>query len=435
MKRILSSVGFVIGVAVVTPVAGSPLKELPLPGLDEAQVSFGGQIRQRYENFNNPLWGAGAQDSDGHWLQRYMLNADFRFNETVRALVELKSGLVHDRVGGPRPTDEDELDLHQAFADARWGFAADRTFTLRVGRQELAYGSSRLVSFREGPNVRLSFDAVRARAEWPAWSADAFVAAPVETNPGIFDDGYERGQRLWGVYAVVPNPWFVGGKLDLYYLGFRQTDASFNQGPGREERHSLGIRRWGGREAWDYNFELVYQLGAYGAGRISAWTVASDIGHTWEDFPLKPRLGFKANITSGDRDPLAADLQTFNPLFPRGAYFSESGLIGPANLIDLHPSLDLHPHATITLTVDVDFFWRASTVDGLYGPAVNLVRSGQASDARYIGSQAALKAEWSPTGHWKVNVVYSRFFAGDFIRESGPGDDVDYASVSVTCLF
>ena len=92
-------------------------------------------------------------------------------------------------------------------------------------------------------------------------------------------------------------------------------------------------------------------------------------------------------------------------------------------------------NATVTLTVDVDFFWRASTDDGLYGAGVNLVRSGQASEARSIGSQAALKAEWNPTSSWKFNVVYSRFFAGDFIRESGPGDDVDYASASVAYLF
>ena len=30
--------------------------------------------------------------------------------------------------------------------------------TLRIGRQEMSYGSSRLVSVREGPNVRRSFD-------------------------------------------------------------------------------------------------------------------------------------------------------------------------------------------------------------------------------------------------------------------------------------
>ena len=43
----------------------------------------------------------------------------------------------------------------------------------------------------------------------------------------------------------------------------------------------------------------------------------------------------KADIASGDRDPDYADLQTFNPLFPRGSYFNESALIGPDNFVDL----------------------------------------------------------------------------------------------------
>lgn len=110
MKRAFSYAGLMAGVVFAVHATGA----------EEAAISFGGQIRQRYEYFNNPLWGAGAEDADGHWLQRYMLHVDLRLNESVRAFAELKSGLVNDRVGGPRPTDEDELDLHQAFADARW---------------------------------------------------------------------------------------------------------------------------------------------------------------------------------------------------------------------------------------------------------------------------------------------------------------------------
>lgn len=54
--------------------------------------------------------------------------------------------------------------------------------------------------------------------------------------------------------------------------------------------------------------------------------------------PLRPRPGLKANITSGARDPNNPNLKTFNPLFPKGAYFSEDG-DWPANQIDLNPSV------------------------------------------------------------------------------------------------
>src|SRR5690606_10364983 len=43
------------------------------------------------------------------------------------------------------------------------------------------------------------------------------------------------------------------------------------------------------------------------------------------------------------RPPHCPDLQTFNPLFPRGAYFSQANLLGPLNHVDLHPALSLKP--------------------------------------------------------------------------------------------
>jgi hypothetical protein len=79
--------------------------------------------------------------------------------------------------------------------------------------------------------------------------------------------------------------------------------------------------------------------------------------------PFRPRFGLRADIASGDEAPANQDLQTFNPLFPKGAYFSEAGLIGPANFIDLNPCIDLHLANHLTLIFDWDFFWRESTHD------------------------------------------------------------------------
>ncbi len=138
------------------------------------------------------------------------------------------------------------------------------------------------------------------------------------------------------------------------------------RGGARETRHSVGARLWRIAKPLDYNFEFIYQWGSFGNGDIRAWTAASDTGYTFESLPLHPRLGLKADITSGDRDPNNPDLQTFNPLFPKGAYFSEDGLIGPANHIDLNPSVDLHFTEGLTLSVNWDFFWRESTHDGIY---------------------------------------------------------------------
>lgn len=411
------------------------IKYIHLNDKGDRYLSIGGEARERYEYYHNPTWGQEPQDDNGYLLQRYMLHADLHVSPYLRLFSQLKSGLENGRTGGPRPTDEDKLDLHQIFLDAVLGLGNNDSFTLRAGRQELAYGSSRLVSTREGPNVRQSFDGLRSILHAGTWRVDGFVTRPVETNSGIFEDGTDYSRVFWGIYAVRPLSIIPKGNIDLYYLGLDRENAQFDQGIANELRHSLGTRLWGQKEAWDYNFEFVYQFGSFGEGNIQAWTAASYTGYTIRQARYQPRFSLKADITSGDRNPSDQGLQTFNPLFPRGAYFGEIALIGPANHIDVHPSVELQVTEKITFTMDWDFFWRESTRDGLYGNAVNLVRTGQTSDARYIGNQPLAQVEWRIDRHVTLTTVYAHFFAGQFLEESGPGKDVDYFSTWMTYKF
>ena len=398
-------------------------------------VTLGGEVRERYEYFHNSNWGAGPQDDNGYLLQRYMIHADAHFTDHFRIFTQFKSGLEDGRNGGPRPTDEDQLELNQIFADRKFTLGDKDSFTLRLGRQEMSFGSSRLVSFRESPNVRLSFDGVRGILMLGAWRADAFAVKPVETNPDIFDDKPDYQKKFWGVYGVTPVSFLPGGHVDLYYLGLERQNAEFDQGTARELRHSLGARIWGEKKGWDYNFEVVYQFGTFGDGNISAWTAATDTGYTFHDALFKPRLALKADIASGDSNPNDRNLGTFNALFPKGAYFAETSLIGPANIIDLHPYIGLQLTDRVSFTVDWDFFWRESTRDGIYGNAVNLVRSAGTSRAREIGNQVQALIEWQVQRHLTFSAAYAHFFASDFLKETQPGKDVDYVSTWLTFKF
>src|ERR1043166_527932 len=404
------------------------IKFIPLTTNGEWYLTLGGEIRERYEYYHNSLWGRGPQDTGGYLLERYMVHADVHYEDFFRFFAQFKSALENGRNGGPRPTDEDQADLHQAFFDVR----VPETVTLRIGQQELAYGSSRLVSVREEPNVRRTFDGAKLILKLSGWQVDAFAVKPVRTKDGVFDDDPDPAQEFWGIH--VPPP-VGGGKVDLYYLGLNRDDAEFDQGTAREERHTLGTRIWGRKSGWDYNFEFVYQFGNFGNGDIRAWTAASDTGFTFQDAPLKPRLGLRADITSGDGNPNDADLQTFNPLFPRGSYFGEPALIGPANHIDVHPEVVLALLRNLTLSANWDWFWRESTHDGIYGPAVNLIQSGKTSDARYVGDQAEALLEWRIDRHFTVSTDYAHFFAGEFLNETTPGKDVDYVSTWLTYKF
>ena len=82
-------------------------------------MTLGGEFRPFFEFYDGYNWGAGPEDNNGYYLQRVMFHADVQMAERARAFVELKSGVETGRVGGPRPPDEDRLDVNQAFIDIR----------------------------------------------------------------------------------------------------------------------------------------------------------------------------------------------------------------------------------------------------------------------------------------------------------------------------
>ena len=407
-----------------------PFKRIPIGSGDDTYLSIGGQIRERYEFFDHGTWGRDSADSSS-LLQRYMLHADLHIGPRFRVFGELKSGLEEYRKDGPRPPDEDRLDVHQAFVEMDLSHGA----SLRAGRQEVAFGSSRLISVREGPNVRQSFDGARLSLRAAGWLTDLFAFKPVETSVGAFDDSPDHTRSFWGVYGVHKLPIVPGGNIDLYYFGLDRKRARFDAGTGREQRHTAGARIWGRAEAWDYNTEILAQWGRFGAGDIRAWSVASDTGYRLDGMQWKPRFGLKADIASGDRNPGDRTLGTLNALFPKGAYFSEADLLGPYNLMDLHPSVELHVLKNVTITPDLDFFWRQSTRDGIYGISGNLLRSGATVGARYIGFHASAQVEWRIDRHTSFAATYLHFVPGEFLRRAPPDRGVNFIATTITYRF
>ena len=154
------------------------LKFVPLGR--RASLSFGGEARMRYERFENAGFGRGVQDRDGYLLQRYLLHADVRTGERFRLFGQLESAWIDGRSGGPRPTDENKLDVNQLFGEWTMRRSADRV-TVRVERQEVELGSAQFTSARDGLNDRLSFDGVRVLGDVGDWSFHAMATRVVPT--------------------------------------------------------------------------------------------------------------------------------------------------------------------------------------------------------------------------------------------------------------
>ena len=427
-----------------------PIKYVPL-GEPGWYATFGGETRQRFESYTHYPFAPALENRHGYDLQRYMELADLHFGPDVRLFAELKSALAFDKQV-VFPVDEDRLDLDQAFFDLRLPVDPDDrdSLTIRIGRQELQYGSGRLIAVREGPNDRQSFDGGRLILRAGDWRAEALLFRLVDDRPGTFDNQEVTGQFLYGVYAsrplTVPETWPLGGGthgIDLYALGFRHEQAPFAQGVATEERYSLGTRLYGAARGWDYDTEGTYQFGRFGTGAISAYFVGARFGYTFAGLPLSPRVGLGADVGSGDSDPRRAGLQTFNPMFPAANYFDEASLLTVSNVYDLHPSLDLHPCPRMNLTFDAVLLWRQSTGDGLYGPNVAPIlgpggSSGAGGRGRWVGVQPTVQYAWQIDRHLTFTVSYSHLFEGSYVRRTPPpgtGGNVDFLAVWLTYTF
>jgi hypothetical protein len=411
------------------------IKYIPYADGGEMYLSIGGEIRYRYEYTHNPAWGQDPQDEYGVFLHRYVLHGDWHINSHLRFFGQLYSALENGREQGPSPVDEDQLTVQNAFLDLGLDLPAKTRLTLRGGRQEIKLGSGRLVNVREGPNLRRKFDGFRLLLDITDWQISAIATRLAKSNRGVFDDGMDEQQALWGLYAQGQPTLLRMGKTDIYYLGYRNDRARYQQGTGEETRHTLGARLWGDAGGWAYNWEFDYQWGAFGSGNIQAWSAASITGYRWHTLPLSPYVGISANIASGDEDPVDPDLQTFNPLFPRGDYFSELSLLGPRNFYNLNPLLILNLTPDVSLTTGLNFFWRLSKEDGVYSPNGQLLRASGDSDERFVGSSISLSNEWRIKRHFFLNLVYAHFFPGPFIEDTGPSADIDFYEFTLTFKF
>ncbi len=396
------------------------------------RLRIGGDLRLRYEHTGNPRYGLDRQDRWGVLMRRASVFADLRLGSHLRGFAQLSSSATNGRAAGPSPVDENRLDPTNLFLEWRSAPTGGGAMGLRAGIQELQFGSGRAIDAREGPNVRRSFDAVRAWAVGGPWRIDAFAAAPRLNRQGSFDDARSPTQALRGVYATRSG---APGSWDVYVLHYEDTAARFAQGEGHERRWSVGTRLFGRRDAWDWNWEFAVQGGRFGNAGIRAWSLATDTGHTFDGVAGKPRAALLLAVASGDKDPGDDRLGTLNPLYPRGNYFGDEATLGPRNFFNIHPMLTLKPAAQVQLNASLDFFWRYSTCDGVYAPNGMPIRATGDSRARHVASIASLGAIWSLAPGWTSTTVVAYARPGAYLRESGAGDPLSFISLGVQYRF
>jgi Alginate export len=170
-------------------------------------------------------------------------------------------------------TEDDKAKIQQLYLDINFPSFDEGSFTLRLGRQELAYGIVRLIDPREGPNVRQSFDGAKAILHVEKWEIDGFATRLAETNTDRFynPDPYAK---FWGLYATPDLGFIPNAGIDLYYLGLRRNFAPFDSGLATKTRHTLGSRLHGTRGSAAYVGEETNLVGVWQINRHLTFTTS-----------------------------------------------------------------------------------------------------------------------------------------------------------------
>jgi hypothetical protein len=253
--------------------------------------------------------------------QRTRLNVQADFTNEVYAFIELDSYDVWGEdfrsnyitgVDG-RSVSIDDVEVYQAFVQAEnmWG----TPFRLRIGRQELSFGSEWLVGTNDTSQLftGLSFDAIRATYATDLFSVDAWAAMLAEG--GVAEE--DEDVNFYGVYAS-----YLGLEditIDAYWMLVRDArslnDTNFvwfvewlEDVFGLDDYdptylHTIGLRGAGTIGAFDFELEGAYQTGDAGqvgslfrpflygddGAEYDQWGANAEVGYTF-DMAWQPRV-------------------------------------------------------------------------------------------------------------------------------------------------
>ncbi|HXQ68440.1 MAG TPA: alginate export family protein [Alphaproteobacteria bacterium] len=404
------------------------LKYLPLASDDpKSYVSFGLNLRERFESVSGQFFGVGNHVGDSYLLDRLQVHADVRPSLNWQIFVQLEDVRAADkRVIGP--VDANELDLRQGFV-AYVAPLGPGVLKVRLGRQEMAFDLQRFVSVRDGPNVRQAFDAAWLDYEVTPWRLIVFMSQPVQYRDNRPFDDFSNRDFTYGGFRVERKG--VGpGDISAYYSRYSLDEAHFLDASGNERRDIFDLRYAGVGGGFDWDLETMGQAGSVGSKEVRAWAFGNRAGYTLTALAWSPRLGLQADAASGDRHPGDGRLETFNPLFPNGYYFTLAGFTGYTNLIHLKPSLTVTPVKGLTLLAALGLQWRETTADAVYVQPNLPVPNTAGTRGSWSGAYGQFRADWAITANLSGALEAVRYEIGDAIRRAG-GHDADYVGVEL----
>jgi hypothetical protein len=385
---------------------GEDLKQLKLG--DCWTLDLGGQYRTRFHNEQN-MRGLGLTGVDDTFLlHRTRLFANAKFGDSLRLYAEYIDAESNYEDFPPRAIEVDRSDMLNLFADARVFDGDSGDLWFRIGRQELLYGSERLISPLDWANTRRTFEGMKFLWQGTDWNVDFFATRPVIVDPHNFDSPAYNQEfyGAWGTYKAIP-----GETFDLFAVQYDNRSGANNF-----KFTTLGGRWLESQGEWLCELEGGVQFGENtdGSGH-GAGFMTGGLGRKWADWEWAPALWCYYDWASGGKQLGAGE--GFNHLFPLAhKYLGFMDLFGRSNIQSPNLQLVMQPHQQLKLMMWYYYLFLDRATDTPYNVNMTPFNPANAPASRDLGHELDFIATYSLNARMDLLLGYSHFFSGDYYK-------------------
>ncbi len=408
-------------------------KPIQLKG-EEVTLKFGLESRYRFEYRDDFNLNDRSYEDDAVNLLRNRVNADLKIkpqdsSRSYRVFVEGQAAqsFAQSEVNKTNLF-VNQIDLRQLFFEVSKPFK-EIPLTVKVGRQELAYGDERFVGPLNWTNTARVFDAVKLVYSPREWlQLDSFFANVVRNEKTIADKTV-YSDDFYGLYLAykkikdhvidsflfirhISDPSLVGERT-----GVRGTLTSF----------TFGNRLKGKKGQIDYGTEYALQFGRRAHDKVEAWAFHQELGYTFAKTSGTPRFYAEYNHASGDRNPTNGTVGTFDNLFPTN--HNKYGLIDFMSLKNMNNVMlgaSAKPWKKVQLSSEFSWFLLDAKESAWFNASGGTFRAANANASTQLGEELDLVATYTINKYLSALIGYSHFFAGPFAEDTGRHDDANF---------
>lgn len=407
----------------------------PTPPGRETELTVGAQVWLRGQGRMNGDFRSRQGSDQGAVLQRARLQVRGRYGPAA-AFVQVQDARQWGAEASTANNDAN-TDLHQGYLELG-GASQSVAGYVRAGRQEISYGTMRLIGHLPWAPTARSFDAIRGHAEVGKFSVDGFGAIlerpqafTVEaTGQSVTNDG---SQLYAAQLAYAAHPLLTVEVLGL--LGRLRPNPS---AVARDKTIlSPDAHVFGKARGFFYDVEGSVQRGTAEGRSHRAWAWAAFAGYRVETLTAKP--GLRAGIAQASGQACTGtpeegcggrDSTEFFNFYPTNhIHYGLVDLAGWRNIRDVDVRALLGSNAPLEMAAAYHYLALTQTTGAWKNAAGALVGAGWDPDnqASELGHEVDLTATYKPIEGLMLQGGYGVFVPGQAGRRLAGPDPQHFA--------